>query len=536
MTHQQLEEVIDKSLPFNNGIMLTGGQRFNNPLKLESDIDVIVLDVSFTNVYGFVVPWNEYMVDVTIVPFLNLENILFNEANDPKGGLLTMLNMGVIVKDKYNVLPLLQIKAGTLLDEIGGKTFELYQSQMHELGRYIKHFSKPFSSKQKAVLACDVMTAIGNIESIKASNWVSKKHKLELFSDKAPNAVCEEAFALFEKSLQDNDYTKLAEFTNYYCRAADGLPSFPVTSTTRVIIDLNYVDFSIPHVVNILLPAIKKVKLLEDAFGYFFLSPKQLHKTYKNKICLSFRIESHTHAAELIQTLDEVLIATLSSGFRFAIVYQTNNQLNENSFRLLEELRVDINKIIIESVLSQRYTPGSQIQRCILLSSYVAACFKLSNTDISKANSFLIQHSLFSIEEQHQLIDFSHLKKIQETKLMQGFSFYQKYRIVILENSNNGLLISQGNKLEKEDDHQAVISSLDQIIKQFEFTDPAEINLSYIALKQSQPESTDILLYVTIIKELLQFFNLAESDKIACLVSISRALSELKVSEKMQPA
>ncbi len=529
MTHTELTGIVTHYLPANMGIVLAGSQRKNEVLSKTTDIDLVVLEVSFSHIQNFSLLHNGFKLDFTILPFTDIENILQNESNESKGGVLHMLNNGVVLKDNCNLFPIIQNKAALLISKIGGKVFADYQYNITSLSRNSKYLLKSLSKNQRTVLLCDIVSLISETESIKISNWASKQHKLSLCENEDPTLLCNELIEIFNRSLHTGDNTEISNLTNYYLQTAESLVSYPLSNTTRLLIDLDYPDFSVPDFLTSVLPFIKESEALNSSFSNFYLSPRHYHKTYKNRVTLVFKISNHSHAAQILKEAESVFDTVLKKGKRHSVIYQSNDQFSNEKFALFEQLRISVNSFIGNEVNAQKYSPIILVYDSMALGSYVCNYLRLSSKDIIKANSFLAQRSLLNPDEQRQISGFEQLRKVHEMKFQAAFSFYEQHKKAVLDYCNNGLLITLLDLESNKDAYSIIKAAITSIINDEGCFGDSASNLSFLALQQGQCEDVmGVFKYVTVMAEILQYFGISESEKFVLLLSLSRAISELK--------
>jgi hypothetical protein len=530
MTTAELLDFVTLHLPDNIGVLLAGSQRHKKVFSNSTDIDVVILTPSFSHTQTFFLHHGAYKLDFIAVPFTDIENVMWNEANSTNGGVLHMLFSGVVLKDTYELFPVLQEKAGYYSSRIGGRVFADYQQNTRDLARNIKHFAKPLNTGKKIMLLCDVVSRITELESIKASNWASKTHKLSLFDAEQNNSICAELITLFNEAVHTNNSEAIFNFADYYLKTAASLLSYPISATTRLLIDLDYPDFSLPHFMEHVLPAIKKNERFNNCFSNFYLSPRHYYKTYQNRITLVFKISGHTQAGALVKELEATFSEAFGTGKRYSVIYQSNDQFTFESFALLEELRIAMNEFICKKLTANEYGPDQLMHDSICLGSFIGETLHLSIKDISKANSFLAQRAFMSPEEQGKLYGFNSLKQTLEAKLQFVSSFYHQYSKQLTSYCEQGISMALHDVEKVSNSYAAIQNAVENILNDESYFSDTDNNLCFLALKHSQCEDVDgAFKYVTVMSEILQYIGMTEPGKFICLLALSKTMAVLQI-------
>ena len=524
MTTAELLDLVTKQLPDNIGVLLAGSQRHKKEFSNDTDIDVVILTPSFSHTQTFFLHHNGYRLDFIAVPFTDIENVLWNEANSTNGGVLHMLYSGVILKDSCGIFSVLQQKAGYFASRIGGKVFADYQQNIRDLARNIKHFTKPLNPGKRTMLLCDVVSRITELESIRASNWASKTHKLSLFDAEQNNQICAELITLFNEAVQTHNSDRIFNFADYYLKTAPTLLSYPVNANTRLLVDLDYPDFTLPHFMENVLPEIKKKEEINDFFSNYYLSPRHYYKTYLNRITLVFKISSHAQAGALARNLETAFSEIFGTGKRYFLIYQNNDQFTPRSFALLEELRIALNEFVHAKLTANECTPTQLLYDSMCLGSFICKTLGLSSKDIAKASSFLAQRSMMAQDEQARMNGFDSLKRTQEAKLQQVSSFYLQFSKEIISYCRQGMEEISGG-------YASVCNAIENILNDESYFRDADNNLSFLALRHMQCEDVHgAFKYVSVMGEVLQYIGIAEPGKFASLLSLSRAMAGLQIA------
>lgn len=527
LTNEKLLTILNHFFPDAAGFLLTGSQRTNSPFYINADIDVIVVDPIVSDVLAYIKVIEGYRIDATIIPLANIDNILLNESSDPKGVLITMLENSVILDDKLSILTKIQDKAADISKTLAIKNYLHYRTLLNKLTSYKKYFVEDVPETKRLFLLCDLVSLVTAIETVKMTNWASDRSFKATILYSKDSAFSNDLENVFKKGLDDSEFTKVADYIDFYCSETNMVNSPIVPSTTRIVLDVRYDNISINAFVNDLEAKIKDDPALKDRYKYFSRSPLKFHRIYKNKLSIVIK---PTEASYLYDDIKDYVqfFRNNTKNFKYNLVYQYNTEWSTDYFAHLEKIRQATSEIVDDLLNENPDYPSSILQgHAIVIINYFVKLLDIDKKDTMDASQLIATRWMFSGNEIRKYKKFGNDRffAIRKKRVDSITQYYSKNKSAILDYCEKGMSYAGSTPVDP------IYSSLFTEIQSIKLFDPEKIgdSISESVLNKMDFKNPErIRKYETVIEQVFQYLNLSDFEKIRCLLVASLGKSDIE--------
>lgn len=526
MNKEDLLQLSRQQFPKAIGFLLTGSQVRNTVFNLVSDIDVMVFDITNSDIYsrGFV--YKQHRIDFTIVAVLDIENTCINEFSDNKGTYLTMLANGSILEDPYLILKSIQIAILPLVHKINNKVKGDYKNLLNHLLKMRKYLDRDLQEYERIFLISEFVETISNLEIIRVTGKETDRlQKVKQLNEYIPDFVLD-IVKLYKQALLDDHLTSLISYINYYQNRVtfqdDQLPP-------SIIFDIALPNFSLKQFNQQFVPAIASNEILKNHYRYFYKSPKKYYRKYKNDISICFSLRDQISIVDIANELSSIFNPSNENKiFRYEIIYPLEKFINFKISNKIEGLREMLCRLSSALHSDNNLFSFKPFDIALALCCKVKHLSTLHTEDICYLNNFLMQRWLIALPEHKNAQSYQYLIAVGKEKQKEWDVQYEFDKKLLLPFIRSG--ISQ-HELALHDDagllYTEVVINMEEILsnKNFDFKTlymPDSL-LQYIKATLKRESRA----YLILVEEILQMFNLKESDKARCLYFMSKGLMEL---------
>jgi hypothetical protein len=528
LTREGLVKLILYFFPGAGGFLLTGSQRNNSTFSSETDIDIVLLDPIATDVYAIIKRIDEYRIDITVVPLANIENMLTNEANDPKGVLMTMISNSEILNDKYSILAKVRNRAEEINRTLTNSNYYRYSKLLFKLRRIAGYYNNNLSEEQKIILLSDFVSLVTTTEAIRISNWASdRNYKITDLNNK-DHTFIDSITTLFKNAINNNQFEQVADFIRNYCSSANVIAPPAPNLSSRLILDVKYSSYSFAKFIKEILPLIKGNSELKDQVSYFFRSPRRYSRVYKNALSVVFNYSENLQSPDLPKLLVE-FFKNHTENFRYRIVYENNSRFDVPFFSLIEELRKSIVDFVISLTSGDEQVSTNEIEGfTIIIGCFLVKKLDLNNTDFELVNTYLSKRWMFSKNESiRHKSKRSVLYIIENRRTVSIEDYYNRNQEAVLNYCKQGVDAASASVY--SGNLSNVFSRIVDVCN-YSFSD-VENNLSWQLFNKLGIENCrSSYLYETIMDQVFQMLNLGDYQKLRSTLLIGRGF--LKYTEK----
>lgn len=526
MSKEELLKFLQDQFPQALGFALTGSQAKNHTFNTVSDIDIVVFDTVNSNVYSIGMSYQKHRFDFTILPILDIENVVLDEFYDPRGIVLNMIGNGIILKDTNNVIKDIQNAIEPLLTKTNIRTKSIYQKLIIELLNLRKYLKRDLDENEKLVLACDFVYLIIKIEVIRLHGWEAVDlRKVKLLKDYNPGFV-EEITKLHRKATIENNTEVLIGYINHYHLS---LMQLSDEESKNIVFDIAIPDFSFPIFCEKILSEIIANPSLKNCYKYFYLSPLKLNKQYKNNISICFKPTENITVADIISELSNIKeLSKEGKTFSYEFIHPLERFRDDYSVNAIEELRINLCEFARLIILNEKKLKARPVDIALALCSKLKELLILETEDVCYLNNFLMQRWLLSPAEQKDTVDSQRLVAMAKEKqkvwdIQYNISKQQIQTIINNSTEPNQLLLAE----HLNSSYLQLITKLEQTIQNpdihFKTQYLPDSLLEYIKL--AKPENGRV--YLVLAEEIFQMLNMINIEKAYILYMMSKGMMEL---------
>lgn len=421
-----LTELVKKHFPESIGYILTGSQRNNAVFKTDSDIDVVVVNPFFCDLCVRTLQQGAYTVDFTIIPLINIEEVVENETYDTRGSLVSMLQYGNIIMDTDDIVANVCRRVLELSCYIHYKTLVEYDRLMTELIRMPKLFRRQLTATEKTIFLCELVTYITSLESIVASHSLHARHSKFFIVSQSKPALQNELARLVSKALNqtDGDLKFVSSFAQAYI---EQLPPMKMNATKwreEFYIDFFVPDFSLEKFVTVFLPSMMQSGLLADGYRFFYLSNRKYARIYRHTVTICFSQKTEpADRIKIITELETVFSQIYKRDFIHSVVYLYKQFSDDTLAQMAETIRVQCSRSLANHIRQGKNEAGL-IHLTAALCAYTCRHLQLGAEDFTKLNFMLLQKNVVSRQKQDQATSLSELIQCRQETFDQLYSIY----------------------------------------------------------------------------------------------------------------
>jgi predicted nucleotidyltransferase len=519
--------VINDLYPKCAGAILTGSF-LKKTIMHDSDIDIVLIDAQFSVISPVVITVNGVKFDFTQIPMTNLNNILFHELYDTKGILIRMIAEGRIIKDTQDFLiKKVKLNAESFYSNFHPFINNDYIGCLNNLQRIKKQLSRPLEPYERFFLLNEFVYFISRTEVYKHTNWShSSKHKPVFLVEKNEEFVN----MLMEKAdfsriyNPDYSFSDIVSYIDFYSAQPHRFENRTLVQD-RLIVDLFYEDISVLDFIKSVAPKIIEDPFLNKFYQYFFLTPTQTSKIYKNTICIVFSIPSESLKEAIVIAFRKFLSQESKNKISISLIpvcifsYQNPNKDFTYNFELVAKT---ISKVCLQYAENgNEFDEDRFFSIGIILTSYIAEKLKLKGEDLIKCNYYLSQRWILTFREQTGIRKpdgFSSLRNKKHKLLKEYYIGNQDYFNRLIE---KGMSYSEQCIEGSLPKFSVIIDCLNHFLKtQLDDIDllaiQNEITLSVLGTQFDLKEPKKALLYSLTFENLVRSLNI--NDSFICLI------------------
>lgn len=154
--------IVNEYYPSVECAILTGSQLEPDFVAPSSDIDIVLISNDFSGLTSHVIRTGKNKVDFTRLSLSQIQTILVDNAYDHQGIVLTMINKGIVLKDKYNIFSQIGSLAKTL-NEHGSLSANLRIKELRrEMIKLKKHLKKDLKYPYNLFMLADFAKLISS--------------------------------------------------------------------------------------------------------------------------------------------------------------------------------------------------------------------------------------------------------------------------------------------------------------------------------------------------------------------------------------
>ena len=509
MTRDELTILLKKTFPKSVGLAVTGSQANSANYRNASDIDVLIFDTFNSDVTTIPLTIHEvFKVDCTVIPILNIENVIINEFADTSNTAFNMLKGSAILHDPFGLVQEIKdIVAGLQLNT-NHKILKLSESLNKKLNSFKKYFVRDLTEQERILLIADFITLITKIAVIDKNGWDAERlRKAKILSQEDP-AFLNEIVGLFNLAIKSENLGFINPFID---RFQSTLKSVEKTETTSVTIDLSFPEFSLPVFCKGLLSQIMSEPLLKQCFLYFYASPRKYYHIYKHHVSICFGLPDKEFYLPLIDALNKK-IANKVSGINFEQVFILDKYDDDSVRMAIEEFRKILSHFWL-SHLSQIENDRRLIESvCLRLSYFIYRKLDFDLEDFCYLNNAMLQKWLLEMKDQRHAGGQQVIVKTGQIKIQRLNERYQKDKSRIFNTMRNHSGVVYSGMVDA-----VLYGQLEQAVSKM--IEPVDLNwhsklqpqsfYKFLQIKKSREAD----LYKILMEEIFQMLNVPDDMK-----------------------
>jgi hypothetical protein len=300
MNLRELLYVIKEKFPDAIGCMVTGSQLTAS--HASSDIDLVIFDLSHSNVasHGFL--FNKTAIDCTIFPVQDMENVIINESFDKRGVVLSMILSGSIVEDTEHIVKGIQNFVidfyKKLKSESQNPNLVKSISDIQTIRRY---FDRQMTDVEKFLLFCDLVTAVSTAETYRLGYWQSTFYRKAKIITSVDNSVGKKMLELARNLSYQQNHEDINSFIDTYLNIYNGASA--KEGNKSFIIDLHTGKSSWHSALKKICIKLESYNNLNNHFHYAHRTDKKYGRSFNYDICLHFTSSKTSSQDEILTEL-----------------------------------------------------------------------------------------------------------------------------------------------------------------------------------------------------------------------------------------
>jgi hypothetical protein len=392
MTRESLYQLLRLHFPHSPAFAITGSQAKRTHFLAASDIDVIVFDTYNSTIITEQLVSGSFKVDCTIIPLVDITNVIRHDYADVHSILFTMINNCETGYDPGGILAELKTIVQEVSKQVSPYTLKRKEELNKRLDGFRKYFARDLDMEERTVLLADFLSMLTQMAVIDEMGWEADRLlKTRLLKQRRPEFL-KEVVALYQQAMSVSDLRFLNAYITAFQHSLQ--KNAPGSEEGNICFSFSSNDFSWKKVCDEILPAILKSDLLQSTYLYTCLSPKKYPRLYKYQASITFKREDGMPDSTYLNAI--VNIGKIGEGFVFEPVYLLPEFSDSYATARIGAFR----QILSKYACAQAQTgemPDSIAAGLLLL---VMQELLLSIEDSMIMNNYLLQRSLLTSKEQ----------------------------------------------------------------------------------------------------------------------------------------
>ncbi len=387
--------IVNEYYPSVECAILTGSQLEPDFVAPSSDIDIVLISNDFSGLTSHVIRTGKNKVDFTRLSLSQIQTILVDNAYDHQGIVLTMINKGIVLKDKYNIFSQIGSLAKTL-NEHGSLSANLRIKELRrEMIKLKKHLKKDLKYPYNLFMLADFAKLISSFHLFAINKGQYDNDAFRIIK----SINCKEGNLNFPITIAEvvkkaiNDINQTKPLLMYYIDKYLDMV-FPIDNkkdeTFIINIQTQFPSNTIFY--NKAINVIFSNQLLSNFFCY--CQTNSYSHIFQNKFVLFFNTSSDKDKQqEIIEELrnefrkEHINITQLNTIQADYLEYIFPDQ---QTYRSVESILNKVSQLIIQTGKTKKYNVQKAIILCLILALMLAQQFKLNKNDIEIICKYLI--------------------------------------------------------------------------------------------------------------------------------------------------
>ncbi|MEX6686679.1 hypothetical protein QTN47_04195 [Danxiaibacter flavus] len=418
MEKKDLIPILKQYFPHSVGCMLNGSQVRNIQLSSGSDIDVFIFDLLFSHITTYSFEHDGYLLDVTIIPLIDIQNVLSDACNEVRGAMLTAIIESEILDDTNSIIRDIQHKATEYYTIPNPGRAMIYNDLVYQLKKIAVKAKKKISPLEKIIYVSDFIGHITSVECFRASGWIpTKKAKADFLLKERPD-FAEKIIHIFNEVVVESKLDFLSQYVEDYLKMIPPIENF-FTASDELVLDISIGGIERKDDAFKLIFLIKDNSLLNSHFRYFFFSPKKYFHTFKNDICIVFKCRDLSLELVLLDALKKLYYSAFHNELVCYKIFGWQFRLLASNVKpYVDALKEQICSFLLITYIERRNETLFLAFIICVLEEVLMQC-RTELQDCIKANFILMQRLLFATGQEADIRSYTEL--INERNFRYGF-------------------------------------------------------------------------------------------------------------------